>query len=159
MALFLFFTCFLPLLFRKNTKNMSCKTCFSCFSCFLLFSYLKNERKIFRIFELFAQISRLWPSPVSMISLRITDAENLRRVRELLRGKFSRSRRSRRCTRIFCVAKRCADSDENAAPPLAIIWHTSRDLCSARSRNSRKFCNNFANFWLFLRGKFARSRC
>ena len=36
---------------------------------FLLFSYLKNEHKIFRIFELFAQISRLWPSPVSMISL------------------------------------------------------------------------------------------
>ena len=63
-----FFTCFLPLLFSKNTKNMSCKTSFSCFSCFLLFSYLKNERKIFRIFELFAQISRLWPSPVSMIS-------------------------------------------------------------------------------------------
>ena len=91
--------------------------------------------------------------------LRITDAENLQRVRELLRGKFARSRRSRRCTRIFCVAKRCADSDENPAPPLAIIWHTSRDLCSARSRNSRKFCNNFENFWLFLRGKFARSRC
>ena len=78
--------------------------------------------------------------------LCITDAENLQRVRELLRGKFARSRRSRRCTRIFCVAKRCADSDENPAPPLAIIWHTSRDLCSARSRNSRKFCNNFANF-------------
>ena len=63
-----FLTCFLPLLFRKNTKNMSCKTCFSCFSCFLLFSYLKNERKIFRIFELFAQISRLLTAPVFMIS-------------------------------------------------------------------------------------------
>ena len=63
------------------------------------------------------------------------------------------------CSRIFCVAKRCADSNENAAPPLARIHHTSRDLCSARSRNSRKFCNKFENFWLFLRGKFARSRC
>ena len=63
-----FFTCFLPLLFSKNTKNMSCKTSFSCFSCFLLFSYLKNERKIFRIFELFAQISRLLTAPVFMIS-------------------------------------------------------------------------------------------
>ena len=31
---------------------------------------MKNERKIFRIFELFAQISRLLPSPVSMISQR-----------------------------------------------------------------------------------------
>ena len=91
--------------------------------------------------------------------LRITDAENLQRVRELLRGKFARSRRSRRCTRIFCVAKRCADSSENAAPPPARIWQTSRVLCSARSRNSRKFCNKFANFWLFLRGKFSRSRC
>ena len=91
--------------------------------------------------------------------LRITDAENLRRVRELLRGKFSRSRRSRRCTRIFCVAKRCTDSSEDAAPPQTRIWQTSRVLCSARSRNSRKFCNEFANFWLFVRGKFARSRC
>ena len=54
--------------FGKNRNFLIRKTCFSCFSCFLLFSYLKNERKIFRIFELFAQISRLWPSPVSMIS-------------------------------------------------------------------------------------------
>ena len=67
-----FFTCFLPLLFRKNTKSMSCKTNFSCFSCFLLFSYLKNERKIFRSFELFAQISRLLTAPVFMISLTVT---------------------------------------------------------------------------------------
>ena len=91
--------------------------------------------------------------------LRITDAENLRRVRELLRGKFSRSRRSRRCTRLFCVAKRCTDSSEDAAPPQTRIWQTSRVLCSARSRNSRKFCNEFANCWLFVRRKFARSRC
>ena len=54
--------------FGKNRNFLIRKTCFSCFSCFLLFSYLKNERKIFRIFELFAQISRLLPSPVSMIS-------------------------------------------------------------------------------------------
>ena len=91
--------------------------------------------------------------------LRIANAENLQKVRELLRGKFARSRRSRRCTRIFCVAKRCADSSENAAPPPAMSWQTSRVLCSARSRTSRKFCTNFANFELFLRGKFARSRC
>ena len=76
--------------------------------------------------------------------LRITDAENLRRVRELWREKFSRSRRSRRCTRTFCVAKRCADSSENTAPPPARIWQTSSVLCSARSRNSRKFCS-----WIF----------
>ena len=59
----------------------------------------------------------------------------------------------------FCVAKRCADSSENTAPPPARTWQTSSVLCSARSRNSRKFCNNFENFWLFLRRKFARSRC
>ena len=76
--------------------------------------------------------------------LRITDAENLRRVRELWRGKFSRSRRSQRCTRLFCVAKRCTDSSEDAAPPQTRIWQTSRVLCSARSRNSRKFCS-----WIF----------
>ena len=87
--------------------------------------------------------------------LRITDAENLRRVRELWREKFSRSRRSRRCTRLFCVAKRCTDSSEDAAPPQTRIWKT----CSARSRNSRKFCNKFTNLFLFFREKFARSRC
>ena len=54
---------------------------------------------------------------------------------------------------------RGAASNENAAPPPARILQPSRVLCSARSRNSRKFCNNFENFWLFLRGKFARSRC
>ena len=86
-------------------------------------------------------------------------ATSSRTFGSLLRGKFSRSRRSRRCTRIFCVAKRCTDSSENAAPPQPRIWQTSGVLCSARSRNSRKFCNEFANFWLFVRGKFARSRC
>ena len=44
----------------------------------------------------------------------------------------------------FCVAKRCADSSENTAPPPARIWQTSSVLCSARSRNSRKFCS-----WIF----------
>ena len=40
--------------------------------------------------------------------------------------------------RDFFALKRCTDSSEDAAPPQTRIWQTSRVLCRARSRNSRK---------------------
>ena len=58
----------------------------------------------------------------------------------------------------FCVAKRCADSSENAAPPPAMSWQTSGVLCSARSRTSRKFkiLHQFREFLAFLARKNLR---
>ena len=73
--------------------------------------------------------------------LCITDAENLQRDRELLRGKFARSRRSRRCTRIFCVAKRCTDSSENTSLLQARLFGSRQEFCAAHARETRE---NFA---------------
>ena len=66
------------------------------------------------------------------------------------------------CTQFFALpnaAPTQASLSENTPLLQARLCQTSRVFCSARSRNSRKFCNEFANFWLFVRGKFARSRC
>ena len=72
--------------------------------------------------------------------LPIKHAKNLQRIRELLRGKFARSRRSRRCTQFFALP--------NAALTQARTLHcfkrecgSRQEFCAAHARETRE---NFA---------------
>ena len=73
-------------------------------------------------------------------SHKFTDAENLQRVRELLRGKFARSRRSRRCTRIFALPN-AALTQARTLRRLQREFGRHQAFCAAHARETRE---NFA---------------
>ena len=65
---------------------------------------------------------------------------NLQRVRELLRGKFARSRRSRRCTRIFALPN-AALTQARTLRRLQRELGRHQAFCAAHARETRE---NFA---------------